>query len=538
MDKQGFFKHAAVYGLALLLSQAGGLILLPLYTRCLTASDYGVLEILGRMAEVVGTVLLFGGFRQALLTFYQQSDSDAQRRHVFGSTLGLVVLACLAGGLPVLAFAGPVSRWLGGPLAREGATLSATLLRLAVLGILLEPLALIPLTLMQARFESTRFVLVSLSQLVVRVSLCVVLVSWLGWGVSGVLTATALTAALYGAGLCGRELARGWALPDAAQVRALLRFSLPFVPGGLCFFLLHHGDRFFLLHFDRPAAEIGRYALGYKLGMAVTTFSLTPLYMVWGARMYGVARTPEAPAVFGRAFTRILGAYLAVGLALCLFQDEVIAVLAARQYAEYAPAADVVPLIVLACFCQASASLMDAGFYVRRRTGLKLWTTAAATAVMLLLYWQLIPRWGSLGAAWATLAGFAFLAAGTWLVSRRVFPVQYEWRRLGTLLALTLGLWLASRTLPPGGWSVPLKLALWLVWPLVLWYGRLMSPEEKEHLRELVGGLTARLRAALRAIPGQPRGRSILPPPVLLGPPGEDAPQPELPPTDSDRPAA
>jgi O-antigen/teichoic acid export membrane protein len=532
MDKQGFFKHAAVYGLALLLSQAGGLILLPLYTRWLTPSDYGVLEILGRMAEVVGTVLLFGGFRQALLTFYQQSDSDEQRRHVFGSTLALVVLACLAGGLPVLAFAGPVSEWLGRSLAEGGVALSPGLLRLAVLGILLEPLALIPLTLLQARFESTAFVLVSLSQLVVRVSLCVLLVTWLGWGVGGVLTATALTAALYGVGLCGRELARGWALPDAAQVRALLRFSLPFVPGGLCFFLLHHGDRFFLLHYNHGAAEIGRYALGYKLGMAVSTFSLTPLYMVWGARMYAVARTPEAPIVFGRAFSRILAAYLAVGLAVAMFQDEVVGLIAAPEYAR---AADVVPLIVLACFFQAAASLMDAGFYVRRRTGLKLGTTVAATAVMLTLYVLLIPRCGSLGAALATLGGFAFLAGSTWWTTRRIFPVHYEWPRLGALAGLTVGLWLVSRTLPAGSWSMSVKVGLWLAWPLALWYGGLMSDLEKAHARELVGEVSGRLRAALRVLPGRAPAQ---PPTVVLGPPGEDVPQPEIMPADVASPAA
>ena len=53
----------------------------------------------------------------------------------------------------------------------------------------------------------------------------------------------------------------------------------------------------------------------------------------------------------------------------------------------------------LACFCQAAASLMDAGLYVRRRTGLKLGVTLSATAVMLLLYAVLIPRYRSMGAA-------------------------------------------------------------------------------------------------------------------------------------------
>src|SRR5262249_41682588 len=144
----------------------------------------------------------------------------------------------------------------------------------------------------------------------------------------------------------------------------------------------HHGDRFILVR-HCPADEVGTYALGYKLALLAQTFSLNPLYMVWAARMYAVARTPEAPQVFGRAFTRILAAYAFVGLGLCLFAGEVVAVLGGPAYAR---AALVVAPIVLACFCQSASSLMDAGLYVTHRTGLKLAITLATTAVMVLAY--------------------------------------------------------------------------------------------------------------------------------------------------------
>jgi O-antigen/teichoic acid export membrane protein len=497
MDKQGFVKHAAVYGLANLILQAGGVVLLPLYTRCLSPADYGVLEVLGRLAETVGTFLLFGGFRQALLTFYQQSGTEAERRRIVSTTLVLFTLTCLAGGVPVLALADPIGRALGAALEGGGQVIGGGLLRLAVLGILLEPLTMLPLALIQARVESTTFVVITLSQFVVRVALCVVLVAWLKLGVAGVLASTALTAALYGVGLSVRELARGRARPNLAQVAALVRFALPFVPGGLCFFVLHHGDRFFLLRWC-GREEVGLYALGYKLALAVATFSLSPLYMVWSTRMYALARGPDAPVVFGRAFTRILAAFLFVGLGLCLFEDEVVAVIAGPAYAA---ATRVVPAVVLACFFQAGASLMDAGFYVRHRTGLKLGITLAATAVMLALYAILIPLLGSLGAALATLGGFAFLAVCTWWVTQRIFPVRYEWSRLAALGALTAGLWLAAGLLPAGGWAVPAKVGLWLLWPLAAWRLGVVSREEKEQARDLLRDFLGRLRLRREALP-------------------------------------
>jgi O-antigen/teichoic acid export membrane protein len=496
MEKQGFFRHAFVYGLANLILQAGGVVLLPLYTRCLNPADYGVLEVLGRLAETVGTCLLFGGFRQALGTFYQQSSGEDDRRRIVVSTLGLFAVTCLVGGAPVLLLADPISGWLSAALEHGGTAIDAGLLRLAVLAVLLEPLTLIPLTLIQARMESTTFVLITLTQFLVRVALCVLLVVVLGWGVTGVLASTVLTAILYGAGLSVRELARGRARPNPAQVRALVRFALPFIPGGLCFFVLHHGDRFFLLRWC-GREEVGLYALGYKLAMAVSMFSLTPLYMVWSARMYAEAQGPEAPWVFGRAFTRILAAYLAVGLGLCLFQDEVVALIAGPAYAG---ATAVVPPVVLACFCQAGASLMDAGFYVRRRTDVKLAITLASTAVMLALYVVLIPPYGGMGAALATLGGFAFLAFSTWWVTQRIFPVHYEWTRVGGLVLLTVGLWLASHLLPGGGWGLATKAGLWLSWPLLVWQAGLISRAEREYTSDLTRQTVARLRIAVARV--------------------------------------
>jgi O-antigen/teichoic acid export membrane protein len=214
MNDRSFIKHAAVYGLASLLVQAGGFILLPLYTHCLTPSDYGVLEILGRPAETVGTCLVFGGFRQALLTFYQQSHSEMERRKVVATTLSLFGLTTLAGGGLVLAMAGPLTGLLNGFMHRDAPGISAWLLRLAILAILLEPLSQIPLTLIQARVESIRFVSITLTQFLVRIGLCVLFVKCLNGGVAGALGATALMGAMFGVGLCLREVWRRPAWPD------------------------------------------------------------------------------------------------------------------------------------------------------------------------------------------------------------------------------------------------------------------------------------------------------------------------------------
>jgi O-antigen/teichoic acid export membrane protein len=497
---QPFLRHAAVYGLASMLAQAAGFVLLPLYTRYLTPPDYSDLEVLGRIAETAATVLLLGGFRQALLTFYQQAHDERERRQVVSAAFVLAAGACLIGIALTLLLVRPLC-WLL-PLHQIGNF--KLLLTLALFGILLDPFTLLPLTLIQSRTQSMRFVLTTMAQFLTLVAVRVFLIVVLGWGVAGVLAGTLLTTAGYALLLTLAEMRRGAVMPRWETLRAFWRFALPFLPGGLCFFLMQHGDRFFLYRFaDRYT--VGTYALGYKMALAVATFSLAPLYMVWSARMYDAAEQPDAPVVFGRVFTRVLAAFVFAGLGLALFQDEIVLFVAGEKYAD---ASRYIAPVVLAGYFQAAGALMDAGFYIRRRTALKLRLTLEATAVMLVLYLVLIPSYAGMGAALATLGGFAFLAVRTWQTTRRFFPVNYEWRRLAVCLGLAVGLWTVSRLLPSDGGALVVRAVLLLSWPALLWQFGLLTNEEKEYALCNLRRLWTLLRPCPKAVeplPDAPR---------------------------------
>jgi O-antigen/teichoic acid export membrane protein len=213
--------------------------------------------------------------------------------------------------------------------------------------------------------------------------------------------------------------------------------------------------------------------------------------------MYEAARRPDAPRYFGKVFTRVLLVYTGLGLGLCLIAEEVVALLGGGRYLS---ATAIIAPIVLAYFFQTAADLMDAGFYITRKTTWKLPIMLASTAVMLLLYALLIPTWGIGGAGGATLLGFAFMAWLTLEVSQRAFAVQYEWGRLlGMLLSAVLG-WLIGRVLPAELWSLPVKAGLWLGWLAVQWW-TVFSEEEKHWILASCGlaGRTAKPQAASRA---------------------------------------
>ena len=357
------------------------------------------------------------------------------------------------------------------------------LLWMAVSAALIDGLTFVVQAANQARLESRFFVTVSFAQFVAKVVLCVLFVVGFGWGAWGVVLAWLLRSVLFAGALAWSEWRHGLLWPNWQTLREMTHFVLPFLPTGLCFFVLNSGDRFFLVRLEGQD-EVGIYGLGYRLAMLVGLFSLTPLNRVWSARLYDAAEEANASQVFGQMATRILGAYLLLGLALCLFQEEVIRIFAGNAFAR---TAGIVAPVVLAYWFQAASVLMESVFYVRRRTGCKSWIALASTLVMLCCYAVLIPSYGAWGAALATLAGFVFHAGLTWAVAHRVFPVKYEFGRLTVLLTLACCLGLISRHVGPGPWAIPAKLGLWLLWPIAVWMFGVLSPAEKQWMLAAIG---------------------------------------------------
>lgn len=474
-SKRTFLSHAAIYGVGTVLMQAASIVLLPLYTRYLSPADFGTLEILSRAGQIIGIFLMVNGISTATFTFYCQAKTAEERQRVTSSLVTLSGILLLGGGLLVVAFAQPLGTFLG----VAGPSLTA----IGILVPFFDATTLIPLVLAQARTESVFFVCASFAMFICRILILVVVVAYMGWGIWGVLGASIVNSAVFGVALTLREFWKRPFRPDVHILRNAAKFGMPFVFSGLCFFVMSAGDRFFLVK-TVGAEELGIYALGYKLAMTVGIFSFMPIFKVWSARVYDVLAQPDAAVRFGHVFTLILGAYLFVGLGLCVFIDDVVALLASPAYVK---ASSFVALLVLAEFFSCAAKVMDGVFYAFHKTRFKAWIALASVVVMCTLFAILIPRFGAMGAAYASVGGFVFHAAATYVVSQRVIRIQYETARLAVMLCSAIGFVVVSRWLSGGVHGLLLKGLLVAFWPALIWCLGILSNQDKREILATLG---------------------------------------------------
>ncbi len=462
-----------MYGLGTILIQSSGFILLPLYTRYLEPADFGLVEILERTASFISVAVLANGIATAAFSYYCQAN-DAKQQATVSSTVTLAtILGMLAGFAMSLCF----SKQLGAFLTIEDS-------RLVVLGIAASLCGLLPgiqLALMQAKTQSGRFVLASLGITCARVGLILLAVAYFHLGIWGVLIGTIIANLGIGIVLFAWETIEAGFHPSGKTLGEILRFAWPFAPTGILSFFLFNTDRFFLLK-TVGASELGVYALASKIGVLVGSLAFTPFFKVWSAHLYKVFARENAAIEVGRAYTGLLFPFVFFGLAVCLFQTEVVYLLGTEDYYGAVP---LIPLTILANFFLTAQILLDGAFYYKQKTTAKIYITLIATAFHILVCATLIPSYKVLGACIAVVASMIVLAGTTLLFSQRVAYVKIEWNRLIVMLGSAAIFCLVNLFLPWGLFSSTVRLFVLCLWPAMLFYLGFLTDYELESLGHL-----------------------------------------------------
>jgi O-antigen/teichoic acid export membrane protein len=486
-SKLQWLRHFLIYGFGVYSISALSFLVVPIYTRRISAAEYGVLELLSRAQDVLGLVIL-SGLGVAALAFFQFEKERPERQKLVFSTALLGVLAnSILVAVPLVVWAPQVARVL------FHSPEYAWAVRIFGLLIPLETIFQVGLISLQAQMKSGTYVIFTTGRFVVGLVLNLILVFWLRLGLTGILTALVLHTGLPALLLLGLTFHRAQWRVSWGLWKELVAYGLPFIPGGLFLFVLNSGDRYFLNLWHGETA-VGIYGVSYKLGSIVMILILAPFLKIWGSVMIGTALQEGGPRKIAHLTLYLSAAYIYVGLLVSLAAPPLIRILAGPGYEE---AIALVPLITLAYLFWALSLMGDTAFYATKQTRFKPVVLLVAGLFCLLSYVTLIPRFAGLGAAWATVLSFAFLSLLTFVVGRRFLPIPFEGRRFTILLAFAAFIFLISNRLTVNGvpaWACTLAAAA--LFPASLWLLGFWTPDEKVGIVDLASRLRARLRGA------------------------------------------
>jgi O-antigen/teichoic acid export membrane protein len=419
--------QSSVYGIGNILIQGLNFLLIPIFTRFLSTSDYGILSIISTYSSILAIILKLGLDAALTRHHYDFIDDDNLRKRYYGtiwlfltSTAFIITLLINWNGVRLFAI---IFREI--PYDPYG--------RLATWLAFAGTAATIPLILFRVREKPLYYISISIINFVLSTSLVVFFVAIFHRGASGSIQGQLIAECILFIPLTYITLRNVKLNFNWDQLKSSLAFGLPLIPHQLSGWALNMSDRVLLERFV-SLDQLGIYDLGYKFGM-ILDIILQSFNFGWSPLFFRMASTEKnAPDTIGKLITYYaFGVYL-LGLGVSLLSSDVIRIISKPSYF---PAGQVVSVVVLG-FIMHGFYFMSVNqlFFAKQTKWLPVYSGLSA-GLNILLNLVMIPRFGIMAAAWNTVIGYALLFILVYRESKKVFYVPLEGRRLIILTSVT-----------------------------------------------------------------------------------------------------
>jgi len=417
-------QDSTYYTLTTVLTQFGNFLVIPLFWKVLTPTDYGILAI----TEIISTflsVILGLSLDQSITRFYYEWPEEERRRRIgaiWVMNWGSVIL--LGGGsMGVFYLISPLMFPQVGffPVIFLG-LLNAIFLSLTPLAQATIRIKKMPK--LYATYRVTTFFLQ------IAISIYFVLVH--NWGLVGYLSALVISSLV--AAIFSGVIMTLFGVPCLinAGIKDALRFSVPMIPSACLSSFTSILDRLILQHFC-SLQVLGIYAIALKftsiIGVVQNSLKLSygPFFMK------NVLTENGRQAIYRMTGFYIFPLFLA-GLSLSVFIDKAIYLIGQPSYY---PVIEFVPYLVIVTLIGCLNVFYANGIILSNRTHLLIFP-ALLQLCFLFIGMVLIPRLEIFGAIIAKFLSITSFVVASVFISNRVYKLQYNWSRLIVFASMML----------------------------------------------------------------------------------------------------
>lgn len=405
-----FVSHAATYAVGNIARRFVGFAMLPIYTRFLTPADYGVIGLL-TFALALIEPLLGARLGWAIPKFYFDAPDHRGRRTVIWGALGLTGAASAVSVIVLVLFRNVAADILFGNRKY------ALALGLFAISLLSQPVEQVGTTYLRLRERSGLFLVFSVGKLVLQLILNLLLVVYWRGGVIGVVLSAVISSVVLGIGSTAYIMANEAPAFDWQVTRRMTQFCWPLWLSGLAGLYIGASGALFLRAFD-TLSDVGRLQLALKFATTVAFLIWAPFQQHWEPMSFQYYREANGKRKFQVAFIAISALMFIGGLAVSIFAEPVIRVMAAKSF--YA-AVSVVPILTFAVVLDRLRTFFDFSFMITDRTKMRGAYQYGTAVVITVAYVGLVPHFGLIGAAAAQSLSFIGTFVYVFFLSRRYY---------------------------------------------------------------------------------------------------------------------
>lgn len=480
---------AAVYGTSGIIGQLVGFFLLPLYTRYLDPTDFGIVAMLTLFSTLYVPVANLGMTNAVFRRFNLSKNAEERSVVLFTGAVSVLVSTMLLGAL-CLVLAPQLTTLL------LGAGGAAFLVQLTILTAILESLIAVPTVILRADRRVQTIAVASVSRLLLTICSTIVLVVYAELGVLGVVVGN-LCGAIFGLIAFGFLARRSFRPKYSTETWwAMLKYGAPFVPHHVQMVGLVMVGQYLVRQMD-GLASAGMFNIALKFAIPVA-FIVNSIQKAWVPFKFQVhAEEQNSEEIFRTTISYYFVAVSYLWVGVSFWGPELLRLMTAPDFQD---GANYVAMAALVSATRGFRFMITTGMEFRENMRALPVITFIGFLVVVIACYVLIPVLGPNGAALGTSLGWLVIALLGYFVARQSYHVKYDWQILG-------GSVLTASLLVAVGQCAQHNLAIWerlgiavlacIAYPCVALVLLLNSAEERTRVLEYLGRVRNFLRSQI-----------------------------------------
>lgn len=421
-------KDMSFITLAVILSGIVGLVTLPIYTRLIDPTEFGLYAL---ATATLGFLLMFlpMGIATAAFRFYFEYEKKKSLDKLYGTSIVFLLLFGSIGAIALVAFSGIISSALGADELK---------ILLIIIALIIPFQLLIQLFQNMIRIQE-RIFLYSISLIVLAYAGAgsgIVLVL-LGYSVNGILIGNLIASIVVLSFLLIAERKNISFSMDIKTLKRLESFGFPLIFVNVGAWIIQLSDRYMLQYFCGEAI-VGLYSVSYTVAMVIGTFFMAPISLVLSPKFLRIWESGERErtlTTIGSVISLSILAIIPIYLLLSVEAETIIGILATEKYIA---GATIVPFVAGASVIYLFVWFQQSSFSLREKTKSIPSIFGAAALTNVILNILLIPKFDMMGAAFATLVSYIVLFILLWWKGQRMLKLPYDPKYIGKCVGISV----------------------------------------------------------------------------------------------------
>lgn len=317
-----FIKGFFAFGLATSLQKLVGFIILPIYTKMFSPTEYGIIEMISTISSVA---VIFGilQLETSLQRYYYESNS-LKKKLLVSNVYGWVILASISVSFILLILSNFLS------LKLFNTNEYSYLIKLIAIQIPFSNINILGMILLRFQKLNIKFLYVVITNVSFSLLFVYLLVIQYQLGLPGVFYAQ-IGALIISSSLVTYYTHDFFVIRFSRIIsKKIINYAYPQFPARIGSMLLAQSSRFFMIGFLSLSA-IGIYSVSMKLASSIQLIN-TAFIMAWSPFMHAQFKKQNNKHVFANIFPLVVGMSCLVVCIITLCSNEIVRVIATEEY--------------------------------------------------------------------------------------------------------------------------------------------------------------------------------------------------------------